>query len=694
VTNIGWSLLLSDVNELSGKTVEKTLHNFGLTEKETQIYIYLAKHGAQGAGEIASGTKTATAVIYRTLKALQRKGFAESTLESPVRYTAVPFENVLDSKIRGKQDEVRQMENSKRELLADWRKISIGKPEYPLEKFTVIEGDNKIFAKIFKMVRETKSQLSTFTTIAGLKRADRYGIFDAINNHPLRSKVEFRIITDLTRADLTSARFLKKRLQRSIDFRARNPELGLRLCPRIVIKDEEEIVFFIDSRKGDFASERDDVYLWTNCKSLVHAFLAMFEELWRNSTDIEKKIVEIETGKPTPETYVITDAETARKKYNATIRSAKEEILMLTSARGLIECREDIILFEEQAKRKVTIKIMAPIMNENFEAANQLSKHFEVKHVPVSYLRTTIIDGKHLFQFKNPPSGQEIYEATPYYEDAFYSADPEYVDKTKAMMNDMWENAHALSPITLASVLRIDEPKAAADSEERRFSIYRKTIARIKDEKLGAKTEKEVLKEFILAKKYPAESSQNRAYCSIGHAIIHPPKYFKLPLMMLKLYHFEKQSTLGAEDILVVYLWLKTPAEYTFVPAAVIQDNPRVTDHYKVWFAGTPAGDNVHLIEKDELQIRIHGNTLFAVWTVPIPLSSYPAIPPSCIIMEGYGNIKTGSYTIILPSGYKFKHQTNGLDAFVTFMHPTSKYTGPGTDGYFARDAIIDIYPP
>ncbi|MCW4031280.1 MAG: hypothetical protein NWE80_02850 [Candidatus Bathyarchaeota archaeon] len=679
---------------MSGNTVEKSLRNFGLTEKETRIYIFLAKHGPQGAGEIASGTKTATAVIYRTLKALQRKGFAELTLESPVRYTAVPFENVLDLKIRGKQDEVRQMENSKSELLTDWRKISTEKPEYPLEKFTVIKGDNKIFTKIFKMIKDTKSQFSIVTTITELIHADRYSIFEAINNHPLRSKVEFRIITDLSSSDLISTRFLRARLKRNVGFRVRNPELGLRLCPRIVIRDEEEILFFIDSKKGNFASEGDDVCLWTNCKSLVRAFLAMFEELWRNSTDSEKKIVEIETGKPTPKTYIIANSETARKKHNATIRSAKKEVLMLTSASGLIECREIVNLFEEQAKRKVTIKIMATITNENFEAANKLSKHFEVKHVPVSYLRTTVIDGKHLFQFKNPPSGQESYEAMPHYEDAFYSADPEYVDKTKAMMDDMWKNAHVLSPITVASVLRIDETKATVDSEERRFSIYRKTIARIKDEKLGARTEKEVLNEFILAKKYPAESSQNRAYCSIGHAIIHPPKYFKLPLTMLKLYNFEKQSTLGAEDMLVVYLWLKTPTGYTFVPAAVIQDNPQVTENYKVWFAGTPAGDNVHLIAKDELQIRIHGNTLFAAWTVPVPLSSYPAIPPSCIIMEGYGNIKTGSYTIILPSGYKFKHQTNGLDAFVTFMHPTSKYTGPGTDGYFARDVIMDIYPP
>jgi sugar-specific transcriptional regulator TrmB len=462
----------------------------------------------------------------------------------------------------------------------------------------------------------------------------------------------------------------------------------------MVIRDEEETLFFIDPIKGGFTTEQDDVCLWTDCKSLVHAFLAMFEDFWRNATDIEERILEIESGKETPKTHVLHDAESAHKKYHDTLRSAKNEIIMITSSKGLVACWKSINFVKEWIRKGISIKLMAPVTNENFDAAQQLLRCCEVRHVPVSYLRTTIIDGKHLFQFKNPPSENESLEEKMHFEDAFYSDDPEYVDKTKAMMDDKWKNAHALSPNTIASVLRLDKPKIAGDSEERRFSVYRKTIYRVEDEKLGAKTEKEVLDEFINAKRCPEDASQIKAYCCSGHAIIHPPKYFNLPDMMFDLYHFEKQSTFGAEDMLIVYLWLKTPAGYNFFPVALIQDNPRVTDHYKAWLAGTPAGDNVRLIAKDELQIRVHGNTLFAVWTVPIPLFHYSAIPPCCIIMEGYGSIKTGSYTNILPSGFKFKHQTNGLDAFVTFMHPASKYAGPGTDGYFARDKIMNIYPP
>jgi hypothetical protein len=39
-------------------------------------------------------------------------------------------------------------------------------------------------------------------------------------------------------------------------------------------------------------------------------------------------------------------------------------------------------------------------------------------------------------------------------------------------------------------------------------------------------------------------------------------------------------------------------------------------------------------------------------------------------------------------------NECNGFEAFVTFFHSSSKYSGPGTDGFLARDAIQTVYPP
>ena len=49
--------------------------------------------------------------IYRILKNLQKKGLVEATLEYPTRFTAVPFEKVIDSFIKSKREEVAQIES-------------------------------------------------------------------------------------------------------------------------------------------------------------------------------------------------------------------------------------------------------------------------------------------------------------------------------------------------------------------------------------------------------------------------------------------------------------------------------------------------------------------------------------------------------------------------------------------------------
>jgi len=102
-----------------------------------------------------------------------------------------------------------------------------------------------------------------------------------------------------------------------------------------------------------------------------------------------------------------------------------------------------------------------------------------------------------------------------------------------------------------------------------------------------------------------------------------------------------------------------------------------------------------NLVKKNEFHVQIQHNILFAGWTVPIPLSPQQYIlPPSCILIEGYGNVKTGKYTVGNPSGYTNTNEVNYFEAFVTFMHPASKYTGPGTDGFFYREFLSTIYPP
>jgi len=680
---------------LGEETIKKVLRNSGLTEKEAEVYIFLSQHDVRKGAEIAQHLRKDKAQIFRILKKLQAKGFVEATLEFPSRFTVVPFENVLNSLVKTKQEEVAFIKSAKKELL-DYLKEK--RQVEPLEKFLVIKGNKKIYSKISQIIRDTKAQLSIATTFHALMLSDRLGIFDIAFNHKSRSQMQCRFLSELSKANLRAAKALASKASKAgFNFHARNPHFGLSQFPRMVIRDDEEVLFFMSRTDTAEKGDKEEACLWTNCKSLVHAFGTIFEDLWHNSTEMQRKINEIEIENSMPNTCIMTDKEVAAKKYFETLQAAKKEIVLLTTSKGLIEYAKNKGLLRDWAKSGASIKIMAPITRGNSEAAQQLQKTFAVRHVPENYMVATIVDEKHFFQFKTRPWEQGRLDSTPDFDNLFYITDLEYVRKMLTTLDDVWKNACVTSAVPMELI--VDPRRHLMDNLLENSAAHKKSWGAIIEEKPpGTITEKEVLNKVIHADKINAKNPAkeiSRRYASIAMAVIHPPEYFNLPSIVIHAEKIEKQSTFGAEDSLAILLWLETATGSTFVPMAIVGDNPKAQAIWKASLTGTPAKQYVQLVRKDELQIRVHGNTLFAGWTVPIPLYPPPYIlPPACLLIEGYGNVKTRKFTTVSPSGFKSEIEGNYLDAFVTFMHPASKYSGPGTDGIFARDFIATDFPP
>jgi sugar-specific transcriptional regulator TrmB len=699
---------------LSEEVIQKALRSFGLTEKETAVYVFLAKHGVTKGRDISKQTKMDKALVYRALKSLQTRGLVEVTVEFPARFTAVSFEKVIDLNIKAKQDEAAEIKEKKSELLKYWQKIEKPEPEPPLEKFNVIEGNTKINNKLSQMIKETKMQLLTVTTIQGFIKADQLGLLDIISSHPLKRDITFRFLTPLSSQNTkTIKEILKKLTTAKVNFEGRTPELEINLSPQMFIRDQEEALFFISSGMEKTVSRKNEICLWTNCKSLVEAFEAIFEDLWRNSTYILEKIYEIETGKPTPKTIIIPDAEAAKSRYIDLMKMAKEEILVYTSSKGLIDLSKDLEQINNWPEKGVAIKILAPIVDENIEAANKLSSFCSVRHVPPNYNQTIVIDGKHLFQSTASNTKNSLNDCPLQFENTFYTTDNEYVQKTKTMLQEIWKNSSPASPENLKSIFGKIRSQSAyfpgaiqnlgpngtmyplppAEPIEKDKQVVVKIVD---DDPLGKMTEMDVLNEIINAQKSLPQNQDSliRIYSSQAIAIIHPPEFFKLPPLLIRFHHIEKHSTLGEENAIIINLWLETTKGHAYVPVAVISDNPKTQAQWKRNYLATPAGKNIQLANKDEIKIWVHGNIMFAGWTVPIQLlPNINILPPACMLIEGFGNVKTEAYSIVQSSGGKFKAKQNGFNAFVTFMHQSSKYSGPGTDGFLVRDFVGEVTP-
>jgi hypothetical protein len=179
-----------------------------------------------------------------------------------------------------------------------------------------------------------------------------------------------------------------------------------------------------------------------------------------------------------------------------------------------------------------------------------------------------------------------------------------------------------------------------------------------------------------------------------AQALINPPEHFDLPKIIIMVFHCNEPSTFGTENWLIIQAEINTPKGKTFLPITIVGDNPPATAWRKKIHAGTPLEQNLQLVKEDELQVKGHGNIIFAGWTIPIPLHPIPKVlPPSSILFEGYGKIQTGAIKTMASATRMQISEFNYFEAFVNYFHTSSKYSGPGTDGLVFRDMIITSAP-
>jgi len=669
----------------------------GLSEKEAEIYIFISKKGTLTGTEITRQLKMNKGQTYRLLKSLQRKDAVETTLEYPKRFVAVPFKKIIDAYIKSKREEVDLIEDSKKDLLEDWEKIIETEFKTSVEKFSVIEGKKKIFDKISQMILDTNSHFSMALTVSDLLKAEQYGLFDL--SYDRNNVIEFRVLTQLSKQNLKAIKHLQPILKSKIAFRVINSGLGATRFSRMAIRDNDGVLLFISDNMDQHSKERKEVCFCTNSKSIIQAFSGIFDDFWKDSIDIEERIIEIVTDKSPPRTQIYKNPVSARNFYCKALDSAQEEILIVTSSKGLIRLSKNKSQLEELSERGIAIRIMAPIVTENLHFTQRLLKWSEIRHIPIGYFETTIIDGHHLFQIRSPSLKNGASDKKSNFENTFYTSNVDYIQKTKKLLFEIWKKTRTPSLESLRSINRFQlMPEKSSIGYH---SIERKTgFMKNMEYKKRYLTEKDVQDKIYTERKHSNRYNASwtdtiRFFGYKGFAAIYPPTESDLPDMIIGAIHHDEDSTFGVENWIYISMAQKNAEAINYVPIAIIQDNAKSIQFRKRAFEGYPVANNIILLEKKEIQINMKGNTLFAGWTKPISLGySKYTIPPACLLFEGYGDINSGMFTNTSHVGRTAEVWHNSFDAFISFFLPKSKYVGSGNEAFFERETVLISRPP
>ncbi len=275
---------------ITNKFVLEVLKNFGLTDKESEVYIYLAKSCIQKVGNISKRLRMHKAQVYRILRNLRRKGLVKSTFEVPMRFEAVPFETCLDLMIKAKKEEATLLEGKRDELVTHWNSINIKCPAFHLGRFMIVEGRNNLYSMIFQMIERAEREVLGIIDSSGLTQAVQMGLLNVLE----KTETRFRFLTEITKENLQMIKpILERMTTKNKDFTVNHVELVSGICPRFIIRDEEEAIIFLSHEEASSMDRKHEDGIWTNRPAVFYT-KSFFEELWHKSTNINKRILELE----------------------------------------------------------------------------------------------------------------------------------------------------------------------------------------------------------------------------------------------------------------------------------------------------------------------------------------------------------------------------------------------------------------
>ena len=495
--------------------IVSVLKDFGLTEKEAEVYLFLAKTGVQRANEVSKRLKMHKAQVYRILDVLESKGLAEATLEFPARFVPVSFEHFLNMTIIAKREETFNLENRKSKLLARWESIIPSKPLPQQAKFTVIKGRENVYSRILELIEQASTEILAMTDSIGIIREEQAGIFDLTEKHDIR----FRILTNVKKDNYRFVKaVLQKTLPKHFEIEGRHKDLGEKPYPRFMIRDNDEIVFFLTLTNEASSTDQDETVLWTNSREIVSALKMFFEGTWDEATDLGIRINEIETGASTSETLIIRDADEGYQRFSEAIKEVKEDLIVVSTSKSFTNILSTLL--SKISKKPITVRILVSLDFENLAVAEELSKNYQVKYSDTVYSSIAIVDSIHMFMFKAPLPNRKKSWTSAFFDHLLYTNDADYLKSMRNMLYDLWSKSVDLSETKVEAAMRsppitIAARAPASNAIDLMLANNIGSVIVVENQKaVGIITEKDVLNRIVGTQKDPLKTTSEEIMSS------------------------------------------------------------------------------------------------------------------------------------------------------------------------------------
>ena len=176
----------------------KKIREFGLNSYEAKIWTALLSRGVSTAGELAEISGVPRSRSYDVLETLEKKGFIITKIGKPIKYIAIPPEEVIE---RVKKRIIKETEERKKMLdelkqtsylkeLNSIYNMGVEKIE-PNEYNGIIIGRKKIYSEIYRLMKKAQNSVEIMTSKTEAKDflTTLYPAIVALNKRNVKIKV-------------------------------------------------------------------------------------------------------------------------------------------------------------------------------------------------------------------------------------------------------------------------------------------------------------------------------------------------------------------------------------------------------------------------------------------------------------------------------------------------------------------------
>lgn len=253
------------------------LRDFGLNTYESKLWTALLSRGVSTAGELSDIANVPRSRSYDVLESLEKKGFIVMKIGKPIKYIAVPPEEVLErvkkNIIDNAETQTKSLESLKgSEVLKELNLLHTQGIDLvePTDLSGALKGRSSLYNHIESLIKNAKKSVVMATTEQGLMRKS-----ESLRQSMKKAKdrgVSIRILAPLTAESENAANNLKDiaEIKHTDSLKA-----------RFFVFDEKEIVFaMLDDTK---VHPTYDAGVWVNTSYFAQTLQRFFDTEWANT---------------------------------------------------------------------------------------------------------------------------------------------------------------------------------------------------------------------------------------------------------------------------------------------------------------------------------------------------------------------------------------------------------------------------